>query len=147
MAASLSGALQVVRLLVDKGFDPLEPDATGRSAYVWAASGNHRDVADYFWKQGKRPPAKDPFIGTVLYSAASWGRLEVLEHDAAQSVDLEARHEGHTPVMGAAQGGHLEVVRWLVAHGANPEGALALARRFGHQPVAGYLASISAPAP
>jgi hypothetical protein len=139
MAAAAVGESRVVRVLVEAGFDPLKPDDAGRSAYVWAASGNHIDVVDYFWAQDARPPAKDPFIGAVLYSAALWGRLAILEHYQAQSADLDAQHHGYTPIMGAAQGGHLEVVKWLVAHGADPQRALEQARRFGHEEVVEYL--------
>jgi ankyrin repeat protein len=139
MAASVVGELAVVRHLVGDGFDPLKADDTGRSAYVWAASGNHIDVVDYFWQKGARPRADDPFIGAVLYSAALWGRKATLEYYRAQSADLDAKHYGYTPLMGAAQAGHLEIVKWLVEQGANTDGALEQARAFRHEPVVNYL--------
>jgi serine/threonine protein kinase len=83
--------------------------------------------------------AREAVILAEIRHPGICARLAILEHYRAQSADLDAQHHGYTPLMGAAQGGHLEVVKWLAAHGAHPRGALEQARRFGHEDVVKYL--------
>jgi hypothetical protein len=125
MLAAKYGHLDVVRHLLSVGFDPLARDPeTQRSAYVHAAAGNHIAIVDLLWREGARPPADDPHLGTVLWSAATHDRRDILEHYAAQGADLDLAHFGVTPLEAAERASHAELARWLAARRAPaPEGA------------------------
>jgi hypothetical protein len=50
--------------------------------------------------------------------ACQYGRREVVEFLLARGIDLAESHGNQTMLHGAALGGHLDIVRILIAHGA-----------------------------
>jgi ankyrin repeat protein len=58
---------------------------------------------------------------TILHLAAAYGRSQIVEFLIKQKLDLEAQNnEGYTPVFVAGLCRNLEVVKLLLAYGANP---------------------------
>lgn len=88
----------------------------------------------------------------LLFQAAKEGELDLVRHevlDVGEDINKVGMHyEGldFTPLMVAAKAGHLDVVKFLLQHGANPEllsniglTALMLAAKFGRKDVAKQL--------
>lgn len=86
--------------------------------------------------------------GNVTFYASATGRADAVSLllRAGASPHTKSGRQGQTPLHGAAQGGHLDVVELLVRHGASllvetNEGftAAALAQRGGHVAVANFI--------
>ena len=59
---------------------------------------------------------------SLLYEAATNGRLAVVQYLAQQGADKnKAANDGYTPLCGAACGGHLAVVQYLVQQGVDKD--------------------------
>lgn len=150
MVASLFGQTHVAKHLVAHGFDPLERNAKGLSSYVLAAMGNHHEIVDFYWSRRSKPAVDDKFIGAILWSAGLWGRKPILEHYLQKGADVNAIHFGYSALAAAAQSGHLQVVKYLIAKGAKlktPKGlsALEVAQTHKREDVVNYLKSLPAP--
>lgn len=90
-----------------------------------------------------------------LYRAAKTGRIDAVRQLLDRGVDIEAGRSSQnwnisaTPLTGAAAGGHLDIVRYLVEGGANINGnsyksPLAQATKHRHADIVDYLLSAGA---
>lgn len=123
-------------------------------ALVWAAKSGEILAMERLLRAGARLDG-DPYRGTALIWAAFCNRVEAAEWLIAQGaqVNLKATFGGLTHGQGitalhlAAQNGHLEMVKVLVANGADPtvredlykSDAAGAAKFFGQEAVWGYL--------
>ena len=56
----------------------------------------------------------------ALFQAAAGGDLAAVRHFLDDGADADVTNEeGWTPLMAAAQKGHMDIARLLIAHGAN----------------------------
>lgn len=125
MESTQYGHEEVVRLLVARGaaLDLTEP-AQGNTALHLAAQANHGGAARRLLAGGARVDSRNRNLETPLHTAAeqSWhetAAVAVLLIDA--QADLEARdRRGFTPLIRAAQHGHLPVLSALISHRADP---------------------------
>mmetsp|Transcript_18676 Transcript_18676/g.60380 ORF Transcript_18676/g.60380 Transcript_18676/m.60380 type:complete len:881 (-) Transcript_18676:1194-3836(-) len=158
--AATFGAVDVVKLLAEKGAEPLLHDKEGVNALMAAASQGKVDATrylldEYFTSKELFDVAADSG-GTALMFAAAGGHLEctkmliekggdvnkrvkgtpsyvesVAQQIASGKEDVEPHKDDVTALQVAAQGGHAEVVKLLLEHGADvsiadEEGATAL---------------------
>lgn len=120
--ASFAGNAALVEKLLRAGADPNVADVHGRTALSHAARHGHGTIVD------------------ALLAAGAWA-------DPHEDYDVY-----ETPLMGAAEGGHLEIVKKLVQAGANPSfhvgvsqrTAESYARVHGFVEIAKYLSSVKA---
>jgi ankyrin repeat protein len=109
MGAANQGALEIVRMLVEKGADP----SPGMGV---AVASRYPEIVEYLESQGVReevPP---------LLIAARRGDLKALEASIAARVDLNAVDGwGRSALYRAALYGQVEVVKRLITAGANLE--------------------------
>jgi ankyrin repeat protein len=120
------------------------PGKGERTALGAAAAGGHAALVGLLLTRGADPCRRSPDGGHALEAACSQGRGPVAEallaHDP-RLVDLPGWHE-RTALCAAADAGHAELVRFLLARGADPRrrdvdgcSALYFAARNGHQAV------------
>ena len=142
----------VARLLIDAGADVNQQDTTRQSAYLLATSEGNLDLLRLVLRAGADVHSLDSYEGTGLIRAADRGHVavvrELLETDIA--VD-HVNRLGWTALLEAiilGDGGprHTEIVRLLLAAGADPDLAdgegvtpLTHARRGGHAAIADLL--------
>jgi ankyrin repeat protein len=112
MYAAGAGYLETVQLLLEKGANVNAKTRGGWTALTWAAWGGSSDVVKLL--EG-RVAAK------TLMDAACLGDLKLLQQliKEGANVKMETLVEERTPLMGAVRRGHLEVVKALIALGAN----------------------------
>ncbi|MGE3804044.1 MAG: ankyrin repeat domain-containing protein [Gemmataceae bacterium] len=139
MMAGQQGAFDCVKLLVEAGVDLYRQDRHGRTARERARV--DKKIAEYLrdrmegtgvapaapTAQTPAPPrtgatSKNP--GIQLSKAAKKGDLAALQAALAEGAPLEWRNrDDYTPLMVATENGHSEIVRALLAAGADPHGA------------------------
>ncbi|KAG7382670.1 Leucine-rich repeat serine/threonine-protein kinase 2 [Phytophthora pseudosyringae] len=124
-------------------------DSAGWTTLIWAAHWGHLGVVRYLVEQGANQEVVDNEGNTALVRAAELNHLEVVQYLIRRAVGVEPTNhnrwtplfwdvfrrylvgrgsnndvrdnEGNTALMGAARGGHGEVVRYLIRRGVDIE--------------------------
>jgi ankyrin repeat protein len=120
--ATLRGRTEIVRLLIDNGFDVNRPTAAGSTYLNDASLKGQSKIVALLLARGARIEAWSEDGEGPLHEAALGGSAEVttllLDHGAA--IDAPDRESGATPLMIAASLGRTNVVAVLLRRGANP---------------------------
>lgn len=118
MAAKLDEA-EICRILMEAGADRKARNKEGQTAADIAM--NRGFIALSLSLGGSLPPAGTPLH---LFAAVKSGNLKEVESAIASGVDVNSRDgERHTPLMLAAEKGHLDIVRALIKAGADLDAA------------------------
>ena len=126
--AACGGNIELVRFLLQQGSSLDDRNNNGDSALLLAAYCSHRDLVDWLLQNGSALAETNKTGMGVLISAANGGNCEVVElllqriseNGAACGDGIEHTDEGgYTPLLLAAQRGHIDVVRLLVSYGAD----------------------------
>jgi ankyrin repeat protein len=132
--AAAGGHLAVVELLIEAGADVRKKDRYRRRAISYAAEKGHRDIvqllaphstaadrreADHLL--GEAPPSTRSIPDRDLWDAVYRGDVNAVRSRLAAGANINATtSEGLTVTFVAAVEGHLDVLRTLVDHGADP---------------------------
>ena len=112
------GDLHLVRELFDKGASPQTENNEGDTPLMCAAEANRWDIATELLEHGAdvntRRKNND---NTPLQLAAYSGRLDIVQGLLARGADINIG----SPVAFAVSGGHFNVVKTLLEHGADPD--------------------------
>ena len=131
MAASLFGNAQMVELLLQRGADPNRTGVSGTSALMWAVP----DVAKVrtLLAHGANPNSRSETERTPLLIAASYpGTVDVLRLLLDRGADLRAQDRGGATALSlAVRSADVEVSRFLVERGLDPNALSPAARRAG----------------
>jgi ankyrin repeat protein len=122
-AAAFAGNLEEVRRLLEQGVAVDARDAEGRTPLMWASFNGHTAVDALLLEKGAAIDAREVNGRTALMYASSGpfvGTVGLLLEKGAE-VNLQGTAEGFTALMTAAAEGQLEVVRVLLAYGADPD--------------------------
>jgi ankyrin repeat protein len=133
--AAETDQLEVARILLDAGADIEVKTSWGATPLDWAATLGSARVADLLLSRGAS--------GFTLIVAASLGKLEAVEASVTSAVDLSAHRRRGAPdtpddywpadsahmrgdvisdaMYAAARNGHLQVVEYLLEHGASTD--------------------------
>ena len=121
-AGALGGHAAVTRLLVKAGADlEVAISSTGAKALHLAAIRGHSEVVNALIEAGANPNSRRLDGSTPLYVAAFEGHVGAVKALLRAKADPLLQRTNPTggycvPLSGAAQGGHLEVVRELIRH-------------------------------
>ncbi len=121
--AAFGGQLEIVQMLAGAGMK-LDQVSEGKAmtALHTAAYNGHTAVVKYLLEQKMAVDGRDGEGKSALIHAASGPFPETVQVllDAGANVNLADQTEGFTALMTAAAEGQLEVVKLLMAHGADP---------------------------
>jgi ankyrin repeat protein len=146
--ASALGDDGVVERLLRAGADREARTKAGATALWWAARNCHALVVETLLEAGAEVSVRDGNGSSVLMWSSAKGCLGVVRLlvEAWAEVDAVTSGKKMTPLLYAAEGGHLAVVRHLLAAGARLDvrdakgrTALALAEEEGHEDVVRWL--------
>ncbi|KAF4627052.1 hypothetical protein G7Y89_g11102 [Cudoniella acicularis] len=116
------GSEQTIQLFLDKGVNFEIQDDYGRLPMFLAAQGNQPKNVKLFLDLGTHPNVADSDLGyTGLHIAAGDGFVEVMQTliDGGADVDFPTPAGRVTPLMRAAENGHLTAVKLLLEKGAD----------------------------
>lgn len=152
--AAERGDAAEVRRLIAAGADVNWQDEKHDSAYLVAGARGHTEVVRLTLAAGANLKSTNRFGGTALIPACHYGHLETVKVLLATAIDVDhVNRLGWTALLEAVilgDGGpvHTEIVRLLLARGANPNIAdrdgvtpLAHARRRGYAAMAKHLSA------
>ncbi|KAK2808277.1 hypothetical protein FQN50_004836 [Emmonsiellopsis sp. PD_5] len=139
LVAAENGHLEMIQLLVKRGADLGAASCNGTRPLHGAALKGRYPVVQYLLGQGVDPsPRLNEGNTTPLMWAAAEGHAGLIDLFADAGVDLNACDDDGTAIEFAAENGHGEVVKKLVARGVDPEqkdiygkSALSVAREKG----------------
>ena len=145
MAAALFGNVDMVTLLLKRGADPNLADESGATALMWSVP--DRAKIQSLLERGASVDARTQTGRTALLVAASYpGTVDVLRLLLARGADVRAQDRAGTTALAlAVRSADVDVVRFLVERGLDPNALNPGARRAGlarnYQPTIDYLLS------
>src|ERR1041385_6682168 len=145
MAATLFAGADMLELLLKRGADPNIADGSGATALMWSVP--DRDKVQRLLDRGASVDARAETGRTALLVAASYpGTVDVLQLLLARGADLRAQDRAGTTALAlAVRSADVDVVRFLVDRGLNPEalnpGARRAALSRNYRPTIDYLLS------
>ena len=146
MIAAKKGYAEIAKMLLDADANPNLQSKKGATALMFAAGHGHAEIAKMLLTAGVNPNVVAADL-TALMIAISADHVEIakvlLDATAGANPNM-ARKDGHTALMVAAQKGHAEFVKMLLAAGALPnamkdDGHTALMYASSHAEVAKIL--------
>lgn len=127
-AAAFAGRASLVKLLIEHGADARSPDDTGKTPIIYAAASGQLEIVKLLLAQNIDINARYANDLTLLMwacgpddSVAEPQALEVTSYLVAAGAHIDDRDaRGRTALMIAAEGNRPDVVKLLLAHGADP---------------------------
>ncbi len=120
--AASAGKLAVCKLLIERGAEVYTNPMNTYPPVIQAAWKNHQDVVDYFLSEIPDKADGTNGLGVAINLAAREGWIEIVgKHIEADPLSVHQRGWiGDTPLHWPAHNGFIEIVRLLLAHGADP---------------------------
>ena len=117
--AAMTGDLDRVKLLVNRGADVYSIGKWNRTELHFAAQSGNLKLVEFLVKQGLNVNASDdPLNQTVLHFAAQSGNLALVEYLVKQGADLFVTDVSECTVLyDAVLSGNTELVQWLIKQG------------------------------
>lgn len=144
MAAARGGSLELARTALHMGYVPTSRDQTGNTALMEAARYADSEMVRLLMQHGASPQDRDKTGANAPMYAAAVGNAVAFNIMGGNPVDAPDA-KGRTPLIYAAAGGSLPLVRQMLTAGANPAHLQRLPLRMaiacGHTKVALEIAS------
>lgn len=146
--AAYNGIIKTVKFAIEQGVPLVAVDQDGQNALMLAAFNGHTKIAKLLIEQKVPINAKDNKGRTALIFASTgpFPKMVQLLLDHKAKIDIIDNEEHFSALMFASSEGQLEVVKILMANGADAslkdidgDNAEAFARQNGHTAVAEYI--------
>ncbi|XP_065353147.1 ankyrin repeat domain-containing protein 17 isoform X5 [Cloeon dipterum] len=123
MEAASAGHADIVQLLIDNGADVNAQSSTGNTPLMYACAGGHLEVVEILLKSHANVEDHNENGHTPLMEAASAGYVNVAKIllDNGAGINTHSNEFKESALTLACYKGHLEMVRFLLAAGADQE--------------------------
>lgn len=125
LAATQKGQVEAARLMIARGADVNAQDDIRDSAFLLAGASGHTEIVRLALNAGANLKSINRYGGTALIPACHHGHVETVRVLLGSAIDVDHVNDlGWTALLEAVilgDGGprHTEIVRLLIAHGAN----------------------------
>ena len=117
---SLSGHVDIVRLLLDHNADLELPNEAGETPLYWASTNGKLEIVRLLVERGANVHSRNKNGWTALKRASHRGHLDVVRFLIDSGADVDSPDYGRwTPLHSASQRGHVNIVDLLIQHGAD----------------------------
>ncbi|KAH8805995.1 ankyrin repeat-containing domain protein [Xylogone sp. PMI_703] len=121
-----NGHVEVIKILLKRGADPMRHGPWGQSALHMASASGHAEITRLLGEAGADLNARDDNSFTPLYEASLWGNFKSVEvlvelgADTSLATSVEEGVQGWTPLIVASEEGHIRCVNLLLKANADP---------------------------
>ncbi|PAA67374.1 hypothetical protein BOX15_Mlig034082g1 [Macrostomum lignano] len=115
-AACFDGHLNIVQLLVDSKADIEIANRHGHTCLMISCYKGHYDIVRYLLDVGADHQRQSTKGNTALHDAAESGNLRILKLLLDRGAQLRPDIHGVSPLLGAANSGHANIVDYLAGH-------------------------------
>lgn len=117
---AVSVSRELATFLVENGADVARQNRIGRTALFFAAESGDVETVRMLVEKGADFEKEDTYSFGLLCWAAKYGNVPVIEYliSLGLAIDEPSGYRFQTPLMAAAEGGHLEAVKYLVSRDA-----------------------------
>ncbi|GEM_PF-2250543 len=122
MRASYSGNVKRIHAVLARGERIDMKDRYGRTALQYAVLGGHYDAFEVLFRAGANIHVQNSFKASTVHLAAAWNRTQMVKlMVTAGRLDINAtsKFNGYTMLHSAAINCNLDLVQFLVQHGAD----------------------------
>ena len=125
LAAAHANRVDAARLLIERGADVNAKDALQDSPFLYAGAEGRLEILRLTLAAGADLASTNRYGGTALIPAAHHGHVDAVRELLATTIDVDhVNRLGWTAlleavILGDGGAAHTEIVRLLVAHGAN----------------------------
>ena len=119
--ASRNNAIEVAKLLIERGADVGAKDSNGWTPLHWASRDNRIEIARLLIELGADVETKDVNGETPLHYASYSNSIETAKLLLDAGAELEAKdNDGDTPLHWETYWNHIEIAELLIDRGADP---------------------------
>ncbi len=116
--AAFQGKVEVVKLLLSYGFDPLQKNFKGKNAINFASMNAHREIIKIFVVDMIKMGANKSNLTKVFFEEIDNKDYHLLEFLLKSGINVNEKFKRFTPFLKAAKNGDVLMLKFLVKHGA-----------------------------
>lgn len=120
--AAINGEILLMEFLISEGLCIQSESSQGETPLHYAVIGQHKKAIKYLLERGASLVQENRFGDTVIHIAAEMGKVSLVSlllTDHWDLINIQNTYSGYMPLHEAVENGNVEVIVWLINHGAD----------------------------
>ena len=118
--AAFQGDLEIIKLLLSYGLDPLQKNFNGKNAIHFASMNKHHKVIKLFVVDMIKMGTNKSNLTKVFFEEIDNKDYHLLEFLLNHGINVNARFNSFTPFLKASKNGDVLMIEFLIKHGSKP---------------------------